>query len=50
LLGGVPGRVFYHMKRSIIEDRDVFTTAFLNDACNFDVRHRDPRTTADPVT
>jgi non-heme chloroperoxidase len=37
LLGGVPGRVFYGMKRSIAEDRDVFITAFLNDAYNFDI-------------
>src|SRR6516165_2647259 len=37
LLGGVPGRVFFHMKKSITEDRDVFITAFLNNAYNFDV-------------
>jgi non-heme chloroperoxidase len=37
LLGGVPGRVFYDMKKSITEDRDVFITAFLNDVYNFDV-------------
>src|SRR5262249_17260714 len=37
LLGGVPGRVFYVMKKSITENRDVFITAFLNDAYNFDV-------------
>jgi non-heme chloroperoxidase len=37
LLGAVPGRVFYGMKKSITADRDVFITAFLNDAYNFDV-------------
>jgi non-heme chloroperoxidase len=37
LLGGVPRRVFFHIKKSITENGDVFITAFLNDAYNFDV-------------
>jgi non-heme chloroperoxidase len=37
LLAGVPGRVFYNMKKSITADRDIFLTAFINDAYNFDI-------------